>query len=229
MSQLIAQLLTAAFVGALSPVPAMATIAVLAGRSRPLAHALGLLAGWTLSLVVIAGLLLWLLHGTGVAVSTTTKAVLNLIIGITLASVGLRNLIGAQHPLADAAAGRPDVAADVPGWMRQLDALTVLKATGVGVVLLAVSPADLATYMSAVQGLAGKGVGEAVVIAIVLIAAIDLCILGPIGIYVAMPGRAADVLGALRRWLIGHQRALMAWVCVGFGLVLEVVAIIHLA
>jgi Sap, sulfolipid-1-addressing protein len=229
VSQLVAQLASAAVIGALSPVATMAAIAVLAGRRNPLVNALVLLGGWSLSLVVLAGLLRLLLSGNGDAVGTSAKAVLNLIIGLVLVSLGLRILLGARHPLEATASGETPPSPAVPGWLRQLDNLSVVKAFGVGAVLLAISPADLATYLSAEQGLAGKSATFSVVVTILLILAIDLCILIPIGIYVAMPGRAVHILDRARWWLIANQRTLTAWVSVGFGVLLIAVAIGHLA
>src|SRR5688572_23021504 len=42
----------------------------------------------------------------------------------------------------------------------------------------------------------------------------------PLGIYVVMPRRAAGILAALRAWLIAHQRKVVAWVLLVFGVLL---------
>lgn len=72
-------------------------------------------------------------------------------------------------------------------------------ALGIGAVLLLVSPADLAVYLSALQGLAGADLSglQRLLVNALLIAAVDICILAPLGIYVAMPHRAAHLLTAL--------------------------------
>lgn len=62
-----------------------------------------------------------------------------------------------------------------------------------------------------------------------LIAAIDLCIMIPLGIYVAVPSRASEILEKGRQWLAAHQRKMMAWVCTGFGVLLLVSGVAHLA
>jgi hypothetical protein len=229
LSQFLAQFVTAAAVGALSPVAVMATIAVLTAEHHRLRNAFGLLLGWSLVLVVIAAALLALFSGNGSALSDATKAVLNLVVGVLLLSFGLRNLLGAKHPLSAAAEGNPGRHTEPPRWMRSLDTLTLLKAVGVGGVLLCVSPADLAVYMSALNGIAGKGVGARLLLTAALLVAIDLCILIPIGIYLAMPARANEILEKLRQWLIAHQLKLMAWVCTTFGVLLIVSAVIKLA
>jgi hypothetical protein len=229
LNQFLAQLVTAAVVGAFSPVAIMAAIAVLAAEHHQIRNALALLAGWTALLVGLGVAMLALFGGNGAALGDSTKALLNVIIGVLLLSFGLRNLLGGQHPLAAAVEGHPERKLAPPHWMRALDSLTIVKAFGVGAVLLAVSPADLAVFLSAMQGLAGESAGKQLVLTIVLIAAIDLCMLIPIGIYVAVPSRAGAILEQGRQWLIANQRKLMAWVCTGFGLLLLVSGVIHLA
>jgi hypothetical protein len=61
-----------------------------------------------------------------------------------------------------------------------------------------------------------------------LIIAIDLCMLVPLGIYLAMPKRAGHILEVGRLWLIAHQRKLMAWVCAVFGVLLLESGLVHL-
>lgn len=231
MNQVVPQLVSAALVGAFSPIATMATIAVLTGHRRPLLNALCLLLGWTFVLMALAGLMLALLGDAGSALSDQTKAVLNVIIGILLLSFGLRNVIGARHPMAHIVEDRAEHRQKPPGWMATLDVLTPPKAFGVGAVLLLVSPADLAVYLSALQGLSGNQfatVGRLLTL-VGLIAAIDLCILMPLVIYIAVPRRAAHLLGAMRQWLTTHQRRATAWVLLVLGVLLSFSGAIHLA
>jgi hypothetical protein len=220
VNQAIPQLITAALVGAMSPIATMATIAVLSTGRRPLADALCLLLGWTIVLVVLAGVIRALLPDEGPAISDQTKAVLNVFVGILLLSFALRQVIGARHPLAHVVEGREELRQRPPGWMRAFDRLSPLKAVAIGAVLLLVSPADLAVYMSALQGVSGDDFtpGTRLLLVVLLVVAIDLCILVPLGIYVAMPRRAAAILGRLRVWLIDNSHRLTAWVLLAFGL-----------
>jgi hypothetical protein len=220
LDQEVAQLITAALVGAMSPVATMATIAVLSTGRRPLTDALCLLLGWTIVLVALAGAIRALLPDDGSAVSDQTKAVLNVFVGILLLSFGLRNVIGARHPLAHVVEGREELRQRPPGWMKAFDKLTPLKAVGIGAVLLLISPADLAVYLSALQGTAGNdfATGTRLLLVALLVVAIDLCILVPLGIYVAMGSRADRILKAMRGWLIDNNRKATAWVLLVFGL-----------
>jgi hypothetical protein len=220
VNQAIPQLITAALVGAMSPIATMATIAVLSTGKRPLADALCLLLGWTIVLVVMAGAIRALLPDHGSAVSDQTKAVLNVFVGVLLLSFGLRQVIGARHPLAHVVEGREELRQRPPGWMKAFDRLSPLKAIAIGAVLLLVSPADLAVYMSALQGVSGNDFssGTRLLLVVLLVLAIDLCILIPLAIYVVMPRRAAGILARLRLWLIDNNRKATAAVLLLFGL-----------
>ncbi len=62
-----------------------------------------------------------------------------------------------------------------------------------------------------------------------LIVAIDLCILIPLGIYLVVPKQASRILDVVRQWLIAHQSKMMAWICAVFGVLLLVSGVAHLA
>jgi hypothetical protein len=82
--------------------------------------------------------------------------------------------------------------------------------------------------LSAAQGISNDATAARIVLIVLLIITIDLCILVPIAIYVAMPQRATKILERLRAWLIAHQRQVMAWLLTIFGVALTAAAIIHL-
>jgi hypothetical protein len=230
VNQAVAQLISAAVVGAVSPIATLATITVLSGRRGPLANTLCLLAGWTTVLVLQAILMRLILGDSGPAVSDQTKAVLNLIVGQLLLSFGLRNLIGARHPLAHVVEGTPEHAERPPKWMQALDTLTPAKAYAVGAILLLVSPADVAVYLSAIQGIAGADLSTdtRIVVNVGLIIAIDVCILAPLAVYIASPHRSQQLLSAGRAWLVANQRRLTAIVLLAFGALLIVSGAVHL-
>lgn len=147
-----------------------------------------------------------------------------------LLSVSARTLIGGVHPLQHPVAGEPAKGSPVPHWMRALDDLRPMRAFVLGALLLIVSPANVAVYLSALQGLEGTDLGSGrLVLLIVLILAIDLCILIPIAVYVAIPGRAQAILARAKAWLLLHQRSLMAWVFAVFGVLLVASAVAQLA
>jgi hypothetical protein len=208
------QLLAAAVVGALSPAAALSTIMLLGSR-RPVANTLACLAGWTVVLLALAGLLLALLHGHAGATGKSAKAMVELVVGLVLLGAGLRALVGGhQHPLQSP---------DTPQWMQRLEHVGPGAALVIGMVLIAVSPADLVAYFSAVQALVGDddlSSTTRIVLWVVLVVCIDSCILIPLGVYVAMPRRADHLLDVGKRWLVAHQRAVAGGSAGVFGAVL---------
>jgi hypothetical protein len=218
---MIAQLVSAAVVGALSPVAALVAIVMLGGR-RPLLNTLFFLLGWTIVLVALAGVLLAVLGGHEGTTGTSAKAAVGLILGVLLIGAGLRNLIGERHPLIVAAQQHRQE--EGPGWLRRLHALSPLEALGVGTVVIAVSPADVGAYLAAVQALLGSDLDPAtgVLVWVVLLACIDSCILIPLAVFVALPHRAPELLARGQAWILANQRKVTGWAAGFFGVVLIV-------
>jgi len=220
MDVFLPQFISAAVIGALSPAAVLATIAILSAEHHALRNAVLLLIGWTFVLVALAVFMRVVLGAGGGGLADSTKAILNLILGQVLISFGLRRVVG--HRVG------AKVIPHTPGWMAALDHLTALKALGIGALLLLISPADLAVYLSALQGIQGADLGDPVLANLALVVAIDLCILVPLTIYVLMPRRAARILGGGRTWLVAHMHAVTAWSLFGFGVLLTVSGATHL-
>jgi hypothetical protein len=220
---MLTQLISAAVVGALSPAAVLAAITLLGSR-RPLANTLLCLLGWTVVLVALAVLLYVVFDGHQGTSGKSAKAAVGLIVGLLLLGVALRDLVGGQHPLAPPGPDSPRPPQAAPGWMRRLEQISPWQAFLIGMVLIAVSPADLAVFLSAMQALVGSDldVGEKIATFGALVVCIDSCIIVPLVIYVAMPGRAARLLSAGKVWLIAHQRAVTGWSAAVFGVVLLV-------
>ncbi len=217
---MIPQLITAAVIGALSPIPALVTIVFLSSR-RAVLNTVAMLLGWSLVLAGLAALVLALVDPHAQATDHGAKGIVSLLVGVLLFGAGLRALIGAQHPLAAPAAGER-AHERTPAWMTKLDVLPAWQALGLGMVLILVSPADIAAFVAAVQALAGQhyDAGARLIVLVVLILCIDLCILIPLLVYVLMPRRAADLLNKAKLWLIPHQRAVTGWSSLVFGIVM---------
>ncbi|MDA0183436.1 GAP family protein [Solirubrobacter phytolaccae] len=220
MDVFLTQFISAAVIGALSPAAVLATIAVLAADRHALRNAVCLLLGWTFVLVALAAFMRLVLGAGGGGLADSTKAILNLILGQVLISFGLRRIVG--HRVG------AQVVAHTPGWMQALDDLTALKALGMGALLLLISPADLAVYLSALQGIQGADLSDPILANLALVVAIDLCILMPLSIYVLMPRRASHILGAGRTWLIAHMHAVAAGSMLVFGALLTLSGALHL-
>jgi hypothetical protein len=192
---MLTQLISAAVVGALSPAAVLATITLLSSR-RPLVDTLMCLLGWTVVLIALAALLYAVFDGHTGTSGKSAKAAVD--------------------------SSRPPQAA--PGWMRRLEEIGPGQAFLIGMVLIAVSPANLAVFLSAVQALVGSNLDLAEKIAtfVALLVCIDSCIVIPLVIYVAMPRRASRMLSTGKVWLIAHQRAVTGWSAAVFGVALIV-------
>jgi hypothetical protein len=227
------QMISAAIIGIISPVAIMAAIALLASR-RPVANVLAFLVGWNLVLIALAVVCQLLFSGVHSATDAGAKAAVDFIIGVLLLAFGLRNLLGAKHPLTPAVAAAKDAdpaTATGPSWLTEIVKAGPLKSAGFGVITIAASPGNVAVFLAAGQALAGADIstGTRVIWTAILLVFISLAILIPLGIYVAMPRRADDLLGRLRAWLTTHDHELVGWVGLVFGVVLVIkgVAAIH--
>jgi Sap, sulfolipid-1-addressing protein len=217
------QLITAAVVGALSPAAVLSAIMLLASR-RPVANTVACLVGWTVVLVAL-GALLEAVFGDDVGASdSSAKAIVGVLVGLLLLAASLRTLLGGKHPLQDAAVGETPPAPEIPGWMQKLEHLKTWQALAFGMLLICVSPADLAAYFAGVQALLGSDLsdGGKTIALVLLILGIDLCILVPLLIYILLPRRASRILDGAKLWTVAHQRAVTGWSAAVFGVVLIV-------
>ena len=217
------QLISAGVIGALSPVAALAAIMLLSTR-RPIANTVAYLAGWTIVLMVLAAGLALLLHGHEGASGKSAKAMVELVVGLILIGAGLRSFIGERHPMLRPAIGQhpTEAPARAPGWLRKLETVNVLEAFAVGMIIILISPADLAAYFAGLQALLGDDSSSTakVALAAVLLVAIDSCILIPLLVYVMFPRRAAGWLATGKDWLITNNRIVTAASSALFGALL---------
>lgn len=208
MGQAIGNVLPLALGVALSPVPIIAVVLMLAtprGRANGPAFVLGWIAG-----VALVGTVVLLVAG-GVSASDngqpkTWVSVLKLVLGLLLVLVAVRQWHGRPHGDAEAA---------LPGWMKAIDTFTPVKSAGLGVLLAGPNPKNLLLTIAAAAAIAQAGISggeQAVVLAIfVVIATLGPGI--PLGIYYALGDRSAEVLSKLRAWMVTNNQAIMAVIC----------------
>jgi len=106
--------------------------------------------------------------------------------------------------------------------MARIDALTPAESLGLGVLLGAVNPKNLALSIGAAAGLAQLGLStpDAVVSLVVFVGVGSLSIAGPV-IYRLLGGeKAATELNQLKDWLGRHNDAVMAVLFLVFGVAL---------
>lgn len=191
---------------AVTPGP-IATGILFLGSPRPLANALAFAAAF---LLVYAGLAAFVLVVAGAAdeplVDQPTKNRITPVIGLLLLAVALLVWLRGR--------GRPP---HRPRWLDRVEDASPREALGLGVALAVLNPnipillAGLATIAAADVSSAGEFWG-----AVLLLAASQLGLTGPILWYAAQPA-AARGLGRVKDWLARYERLVDLGVLVVLG------------
>ncbi|MEU4672396.1 GAP family protein [Amycolatopsis sp. NPDC023774] len=216
MNGVIGDLLPFAVGVAISPVPVIAVILMLLAP-RAAAASVGYLLGWVAGIVVattVVALVLGATTGTeeGTGPSTVTAIVLLLL------GVGCLALAFGQWR----ARPTPGTQATLPTWMATIDRFTQVKAVGLGFLLAAVNPKNLAMAVAAGAVVAGGGlsVAENVVAVAVYTVVAASTVLVPVVGYLVARKRMTPTLTSLRKWLEHNNAVVMAVVLLVIGAVL---------
>jgi threonine/homoserine/homoserine lactone efflux protein len=197
---------------ALSPVPIIAVVLMLAtpnGRVNGPAF----IAGWIFGLASAGTVLLLAASGAQASSSGSPEewvSIVKLVLGVLLLALAARQW-----------RGRPqgDEDPELPAWMKTIDSFEAPKAAAVGVLLSAVNPKNLILIVGAAAAIAQTGVStgdQAVALAVFVL----LGTLGPgipVGIYFLMRDRAAGILERLRGWMVRENTTIMAVLCLIIG------------
>ena len=213
MGQAIGNILPVALGVAISPLPIVAVVLMLA-TPRGKVNGPAFLVGWILGLAVVGAIVLLVAGGisasSGTAKPKTWVSVLKLVLGLLLGLVAVRQWRRRPHDEAGPA---------MPGWMRTIDSFTPVKSLGLAALLSGVNPKNLLLNVSAGAAIAQAGISggqQAIVFAI--FAAIATLGPGiPLGIYYAMGDRSQATLAGIREWMIRNNQAIMAVLCLVIG------------
>jgi threonine/homoserine/homoserine lactone efflux protein len=212
VGQAIGQALSFGVGVALSPVPIIAVVLMLAtphGRVNGPAF----IAGWVFGLAAAGTILLLGASGAEASSSGTPAewvSIVKIVLGAMLLGLAARQWRG--RPQGDA---EPEL----PAWMKTIDTFTPAKAVGMGVLFSAINPKNLILVVGAAAAIAQTGAGagdQAVALAVFVL----LGTLGPgvpVGIYFLMRDRAADILANLRVWMARENATIMAVLCLIIG------------
>jgi threonine/homoserine/homoserine lactone efflux protein len=203
----VGDLLPSAVGVALSPLPIVAVILMLAtpkGRVNGPAFA----AGWVLGLVVVSVLVVWLAGGADSDGGTRTGVDwLKLLLGLVLVAVAWKQW--QKRPA-------PGEAPTLPHWMETLQDFDAERSFAVGAALAAVNPKNLALTLAGAGTIAQAGLsvgGDTVaILAFVVIASVT--IVAPVVAYLALGDTAAHALESLRTWMAANNATIMTVVCV---------------
>jgi len=212
VGQAIGQALSFGVGVALSPVPIIAVVLMLAtphGRVNGPAF----IAGWVFGLAAAGTILL--LGASGAEASSSGApaewvSIVKIVLGAVLLGLAARQWRGRP---------RGDAEPELPAWMKTIDTFTPVKALGMGILLSAVNPKNLILVVGAAAAIAQTGTSASDQ-AVALIVFVLLGTLGPgipVGIYFLMRDRAANILENLRGWMARENATIMAVLCLIIG------------
>ena len=212
MGQAIGQVLSFGVGVALSPVPIIAVVLMLA-TPRARANGPAFIVGWVLGLAGLGAVLLLAASGAEASSGGGPEewvSILKLALGVLLLLMA-----GKQWKSRPAA----DEEAELPKWMKTIDTFTPPKAAGIAALLAAVNPKNLLLTVGAAASIAQTGASggdQAVALAVfVVIATIGPGI--PVAIFFLTGDRATAILGNLRDWMARQNTAIMAVLCLVIG------------
>ncbi|MFF2995912.1 GAP family protein [Streptomyces sp. NPDC057950] len=205
MGQVLGDILGFAAAVAVSPLPIIAMILVLAtprGRLNGLLFA----AGWVVGLCVVGGVVLAIVGPEGASSGgrpATWVGCLKLALGVLLALFGAR--LWRRRP--------SDVSeAKLPKWMATIDRLTPPKVFGLGLALAALNAknAPLTIAAGATIAAAGLPAGQQIASLAVFVLIGTVGLLAPLGVFLVGGDRARSTLGGWKDRAARHNVAVMA-------------------
>jgi threonine/homoserine/homoserine lactone efflux protein len=208
MGQAIGQVLPLGVGVALSPVPIIGVVLMLA-TPRARSNGLAFLLGWIGGLAVAGTVVLLISSGAEASESGQPADwvnVLKIVLGLLLLGVALKQWRGRP---------RGGEEGTMPKWMATIDSFGAPKAAGLGVLLSAVNPKNLLLVVGAGAAISQTGAsagGQAVALALfVLIATVGTG--APVAIYLALGARSKTILDDLKMWMSQNNGAIMAVIC----------------
>jgi threonine/homoserine/homoserine lactone efflux protein len=210
MGEAIGAMLASAVGIAISPLPLIAVILMLA-TPRGRADGIAFTAGWVVGLAAVVTVVV--AAGSGLSTGGGKPAWADwtkLVLGVLFLLMAAKQWQGRP---------REGHAAEQPGWMRAIDRFTAPKAAGLAVVLVAANPKNLVLAIGGGVAIAtsGAGTGGKVVAAALMVLIGSLCALLPLAVYLGGGARSVKVLAGWKEWMAAHNAAIMTTVLVVLG------------
>ena len=202
MGEAIGGLLPSAVGVALSPVPIIAVILMLAtpaGRGNGFAFAVG----WVLGLLAVCVAVV-LLAGASDTSSTASTTVSWVKLGLGALFLLLAVIQWRRRP-------EPGVEASLPAWMQTIDRFGAGRSLGLGTVLSGVNPKNLALSIASGATIAQAGLsasGNAVAVAVYALIG-SVTVVGPVALAVVAPQRSTSTLAHVKAFMSEHNAAIM--------------------
>ena len=210
MGQAIGALLPSAAAVALSPIPIVAVILML---STPRAKTNGpaFAVAWMIGLAAVSSVVVFVIGAVN-NTSSTADTILwgKVVLGLLLLVLALRRWRGRPKP------GAP---VEMPAWMSTVDGFTPVKAFGLGIVLSAANPKNLALTLAAASAIAQAGVpdGQEFLAIAVFVVLASLTVAGSVVFFLVAPAAAARPLDSLKEFMTANNSVIMMVILLIFG------------
>jgi threonine/homoserine/homoserine lactone efflux protein len=212
MGQAIGQVLSYGVGVALSPVPIIAVVLMLA-TPKGRVNGPSFLLGWIAGLAVLGTIVLLVASGASASkqgAPATWVSILKIVLGILLLALAAKQWRGRP---------RGDTEPRLPGWMKSIDKFTPVRSAAMGSALSAINPKNLLLVVGAAAAIAQTGAspaGQAVALAVFILIA-TLGVGTPVAISVLMRDRASKILGSLHDWMARENATIMTVICLIIG------------
>src|SRR5215212_9269467 len=212
MRDAIGDMLPAAVVAAISPLPIVAVVLMLV-TPRGRVNGPAFVLGWVLGYAVIGAVVLSVASGASASddgTPATWVSVLELVLGLLALLLGVRQFRGRP---------RGDAKAPTPHWMQDLDTLEPPKAIGTGVLLSAVNPKNLLLAVAGAAAIAQTGIsgGEQAVAWAIFIVVASLGVATPVVAVLVLGDRSRRALDEIRDWLVSNNATIVSVIMVVIG------------
>lgn len=212
MGDAIGQVLSYGVGVALSPVPIIAVVLMLA-TARGRVNGPAFIVGWVVGIAVVGTIVLLVASGGDASERgspATWVSILKLVLGALLFAIAWKQFKGRP---------RGDQEPRLPGWMRTIDRFTPQRAVAMAVALSAINPKNLVLVIGAATAIAQTGAGggdQAVALAVfVLVATLGPGL--PVAIYFTLGDRATRILDELKTWMARNNATIMTVIAVIIG------------
>ncbi|MDX2378801.1 MAG: GAP family protein [Acidimicrobiia bacterium] len=209
MGSAIGQILAPAIGVAISPVPIIAVILMLFSNHAT-RNSVSFAIGWLAGLTAAGFIVLSLDVETSDGDPSDTSGWIKVVLGVLLLGLGVRNW--RSRP-------RDGEEPETPGWMEAIDEFSAVKSLGLGVLLSAVNPKNLALTISAAVTITNSDLssGDQAVVMIVFVLIASVTIILPVLVNLIMGEKADAGLTSMKEWLNTNNATVMSVLFLVFG------------
>ena len=214
MKEAIGQVLSLGVGVAVSPIPIIAVVLMLA-TPRARSNGPAFVLGWVVGLTIVGTVVLLVSGGADASSDGEPAAwvsVLELVLGLLLLLYAVRGWRGRPR--------RGDHEAALPTWMQTIDAFSAPKALAMGVLLSGVNPKNLILTVAAAAAIAQTGIdtGKQAIALAVFILIGTVSVAAPVVVYFALGTRSREILDGMKAWMAANNAAIMAVLMLVIGI-----------